>query len=197
MNWLVKFLEKQIAFPDAYISTTPADVVIGIGTDVSPDGRSCSPQSAAIADRVLLLFRAGCAKNVLLVGGNQAKYGGLIEAMAMANRIGHELPEGSLYLECFSRNTRQNAEFSLEIMKEHGWQYAIIVAQPVHALRVSRTFRKLWMEHCDCLTLVHCRVVTAPSEYGGGSQRRWGSFLSFFIWDRIIAMPFFKLKGWI
>lgn len=197
MNWLARFLEKLIAFPDDYLSSLQADVIIGIGTDVSSDGRSCSPQSAAIADRVLELFQSGHARNVLLIGGNYAKNGSLVEAKAMANRIGHQLPKGVVHLECLSRNTRQNAEFSLEIMRKNGWRHAIIVAQPVHALRVSRTFRKLWVNYCDCLTYVHCRVVTAPSEYGGGSQWRWRSFLLFFIWDRIIAMPLFKLRGWI
>ncbi|MFA6467106.1 MAG: YdcF family protein [Patescibacteria group bacterium] len=195
MNRLVKFLEKQIAFSDAHLSSIAADVIIGIGTGVSSDGNSCSLQSAAIADRVLQLFRAGRAKNVLLIGGNFAPEGRFVESRVMANRIGQYLPEDKLFLECLSRNTRQNAEFSLEMAKKNGWQSAIIVAQPIHALRVHRTFRKLWMDQFDWC--IHCRVVTAPSEYGGNSRQRMRNFFFFFIWDRLIAMPIFKLRGWI
>lgn len=197
MNWLVRFLERRLAFPSAKLSGLPVDVVIGIGTGVSADGKSCSRQSAAIADRALNIYRVGLAKNVLLVGGNHVKGGQLVEAGVMAKRIGSYLPERNLFLECFSRNTRQNAENCLAIMKEHGWQTAIIVAQPIHALRVSRSFRKLWIDEGDCLTGLYFRVITAPSEYGGNSHQRMRNFFFFFIWDRLIAMPIFKLRGWI
>jgi len=187
---------KKFNFPSQRIFSCmlPVDVVIGIGTDVSKDGTACSPQSAAIADKVLEIYERGWAQNVLLTGGHHLRsWNAVTEAHAMAVRIDHLFPNDKLQVEWLAKNTRKNAEYSLMFMRRNNWESAIIVAHPLHALRVQKTFKKLWEKH----GIWRIYVISAPSPYGGGSQRRWRNFWSFLLWDRLIAMPFFKLRGWI
>ncbi|MDP2812488.1 MAG: YdcF family protein [bacterium] len=192
---ITKRLEEKFNFlSQSLIMIAPANVVIGISSDVSKDGTACSPQSAAIADKVLEIYERGWAQNVLLTGGHHLRsWNAVTEARAMADRIGHLLPNDRLQVEWVAKNTRKNAEYSLVFMRRNNWDSVIIVAHPIHALRVQKTFKKLWKKQ----GIWKIRVVSAPSPYGGGSQRRWQNFYSFLIWDRLIAMPLFKLRGWI
>lgn len=65
------FCERFERLFETHDDTLPAkaDVVICIGTDVSRDGKTASPQSCSIADAARGLFLRGAVDNVLFSGG--------------------------------------------------------------------------------------------------------------------------------
>jgi len=178
-NWLEKLLEtKDDVLP------LEADVLMGIGIDVSKDGLKASPQSEAVALKILELFQEGKGKNVLLSGGYSV--GGITEAKSMDNIFSKKVSKLKPILEEKSYRTYMNADCTLPILKEKGWKNAIIVAQQWHARRVRATFRKRWAK-CG----VHFAVIKARSKYGtgsgndGNSQNRLKHFVIFLFWDTL------------
>lgn len=159
-----------------------ADVIIGVGADVSRAGQSASPCSRAVAEKVVELYRQGKASAVLLIGGNAAGgvTGGVIEAGAMALVVGDRIPRSDLLLETKSRNTIENAKLALRVLQAKRWTSTIAVAQQWHARRVRAIFRKTWGE-----AGIRVFVIKARSGYGGGSQLRLAHFLAFLVWDTI------------
>ena len=164
------------------------DVVIGIGIDLTQDGKKASPYSRAVALKCLHLFRQGKANNILLSGGYSLNT--LTEAEAMAQVISRKVPKRRLFPETGSHRTPGNAQECLKIMKKHKWTSAILVAQQWHARRVKATFRKMWKGKG-----IDIYVVKAHSSYGGGSQKRLDSFWRFFIWDSVSFLVS-KWKGY-
>ncbi|XOU94724.1 MAG: YdcF family protein [Candidatus Kerfeldbacteria bacterium] len=182
------WLEKLFAIKDDRLPIN-ADVVIGIGIDVSKDGRSASPYSKSVAEKCLKLYKQDKIANVLLVGGYPVGLA-LNEAQAMRNCISRSVDVDSLFLEENSFRTYLNADYCLPIVQKHGWTKVIIVAQQWHARRVKATFKKRWAG-----TGIKIYVVKAWSDYGGGSQSRLDHFLSFAAWDTLsFILSYFK--GW-
>jgi uncharacterized SAM-binding protein YcdF (DUF218 family) len=188
-DWLERLLEtKDDVLP------LEADVIIGIGIDVSKDGQKASPQSKAVAIKVLKLFQKGRGKNILLSGGYSA--GAITEAKAMDDIISKEVSKPKIILEEKSYRTYMNADYTLRILKEKGWKSAIIVAQQWHARRVRATFRKRWIK-----SGIHFAVIKARSKYRSGpknesnSQKRLKHFLLFVFWDNL-AFIISKLRDY-
>jgi uncharacterized SAM-binding protein YcdF (DUF218 family) len=179
-----KFLTKDDDLP------AQADVVIAVGIDVSKDGKNASPYSASVAQKALEIFNDDKAKNILLCGGYRLNQG-LTEAELMHALIARQVldPE-KVFLETQSKQTYLNADLTLQILQEHGWHSAIIVAQQWHARRVRATFKKRWAN-----TGIKIYVIKAPSEYGSGSQKQLDHFITFCLWDTL-AFVASKLKGY-
>jgi uncharacterized SAM-binding protein YcdF (DUF218 family) len=133
------WLERLLATKDDVLPLE-ADVIMGIGIDVSKDGQKASPQSEAVALKVLELFLKGRGKNILLSGGYSA--GGITEAKAMDDIISKEVSKSKIILEEKSYRTYLNAKYTLPILEEKGWKNTIIIAQQWHARRVRATFSK-------------------------------------------------------
>ncbi|MCD4760914.1 YdcF family protein [bacterium] len=168
-----------------------ADVIIGIGIDVAKDGIRPSSQSKAVAETVSRLFRRGLANNILLVGGHSKNHLSLTEAKLMCRIVSRRVPSNRIIIENKSLRTWENADLALPIMKQHGWNTAIVVAQQWHARRVRATLKKRWSSQ-----KIKFVIIKAPSSYGGGSQRRLDSFWRFAIWDTL-AFILSKFKGYI
>lgn len=184
----------QMKGGDSYLETafpSSVDVIIAIGTDVAKDGKGPSPQSkmiALVADRI---FRSGNADNILFCGGYEHK--GLREyyAMYMSRYGNRETPQG-VWFEGESNRTYLNADNTLEIMKNKGWDSAIVVCQQWHARRVRATFKKRW--HGSGKKFY---VLKAFSPYvkGANSQKRFDNFWRFLFWDTL-AFVVSKIKGY-
>jgi uncharacterized SAM-binding protein YcdF (DUF218 family) len=187
MEGRVKWLERVLSVRDDPLPKV-ADAVIGIGIDVSKDGKSASPYSQAVAWKALNLFRYGIVWNVLFTGGYAA--GELNEAQAMGQLVANWIPVEKLFLEQKSFRTFLNADYTLPIVQEEGWERVIIVAQQWHARRVKATFKKRWAG-----TGIKIYIVKAWSDYGGGSQSRLNHFFTFALWDTL-AFVISKIKGY-
>lgn len=209
-NWL----ERHLAIKDDPLPKT-ADVIIAIGTGVQPrntDRKQVSLQSMAIAEKAFSLWMEGRAGTIMFVGG-YSEGESLTEAEAMYGYIQktrdhfqqeiervsprvkawkREWRKEFAVLEIISNRTYLNADYSKELMRRHGWKYAIIVAQQLHARRVRATFAKRWQGND-----LKFSVVKASSFYGKGtnSQKRFDHFLYFACWDTL-AFIISKFKGY-
>ena len=184
---LSRIIEKIFEIHDETLPSE-VDVAIGIGIDLTKDGRKASPYSRAVARKCLHLFQQGKADNILLSGGYSLC--SVTEAEAMARIISQKVPKTRLFLETKSHRTPGNAKECLKVMKKQHWTTAVLVAQQWHARRVKATFKKMWRgKH------IKIYIAKAHSPYGGGSQRRLDSFWRFFVWDTV---SFFvsKWKGY-
>lgn len=137
-----------------------ADAIVllggGIGTG-APDWPY--PDLNSAADRIwqaARLYHAGKAPLVLISGGNQAWLG---ERASNAGATGLFLrdlgvPEAALLLEDQSRNTRENALFSAEMLAERGLHRILLATSALHMPRAQATFEAVGLE-----------VIPAPSDF--------------------------------
>ncbi len=187
-----QWLEKRLVTADDPLPRGSA-VIIGVGIDVSSNGRSASPYSRAVAQKSALLFRLGCARRIIFTGGYfKPGVSGVTEAWGMANCLflyKPTIPRDRVGLEIYANRTYLNADYTLPLLRP-GEKSVIIVAQQWHARRVRATFKKRWAG-----SGIEIRVVKAWSNYGGGSQKRLDHFWSFFLWDSL-AFVVSKLKGY-
>lgn len=189
-----QWLEKRIVTDDDPLPDNGADVIVGIGIDVSSDGCSASPYSRAVAIKCVWLFENNCGRRIIFTGGySKPRVNGVTEALGMYCDVYNGLLLSGLKdqvtLEKMANRTYLNADYTLPLLRP-GEKSVIIVAQQWHARRVRATFKKRWRGMG-----IDVRVVRAWSDYGGGSQRRLDHFWSFFLWD---TLAFFvsKLKGY-
>lgn len=90
------------------------------------------------------LWRAGRVKNLLITSGSDDLLDqDAVEApglAAWAERNG--VPAKAVAVESKSRNTKENAEFSLPIVRENRWKTFVLVTSAVHMPRSAAIFRK-------------------------------------------------------
>ncbi|MDP2683899.1 MAG: YdcF family protein [bacterium] len=186
---MLRWLERCLVIADDELPDV-ADVVIGIGIDVSKDGEQASPYSKAVASKCLQLFNADKVQNILFTGGYSIHLWPVTEARAMCDEIAWQVPWENIYLEQDSYRTYLNADYTFPIVQEAKWKKVIIIAQQWHARRVLATFKKRWKDQG-----IKIYIVKAWSDYGGGSQKRLNYFFTFLLWD---TLSFFvsKIKGW-
>ncbi|MDQ0286190.1 uncharacterized SAM-binding protein YcdF (DUF218 family) [Desulfofundulus luciae] len=118
-----------------------ADVIIVLGAAVWPNG-----PSPALFERITLaerLYRQGYARAIITTGGvghlNPTPEG----TAAKQTIIALGIPADIVYAEVCSRNTRENLMGALKIMREHGWNSAIIVTHDFHLLRAMKEAHRL------------------------------------------------------
>ena len=120
-------LEGQ--FPPAAIETTPTvDAIVVLGGGVSgPAPLRLTVELSDAADRVLYaarLYRDGKAPIVMVSGGAIPWLGSVAsETEAMQSLLEERgVPAASIIFETKSRNTRENAVFTEQLLAEHGLQ---------------------------------------------------------------------------
>ena len=186
---MLLWLEKLLVIKDDRVLVA-ADAAIGIGIDIALNKRFASPQSKAVASKCLDLYKSGHAQNILLTGAYTQGLIPITEAQAMCDVIAWQIPWENIFLDQDNSNTTlDNAVNTLAIAREEGWSNVIIIAQQLHARRVKATFKRQWRD-----SDINFMVVKAWSGYGGGTQYRLRSFLSFLIWDTL-SFIYFKLKN--
>ena len=178
-----KRLEEVLEIRNLPPIPTKADVVIGLGFGLSPDGLKPSPQGKIIAKKA---FKIAKERNLpLIFSGGFYLHFGLTESYLMAEYVGAK----SAILEKKSWRTYGSADETILIMKQNSWKFALIVCQQWHARRVRPTFGRRW--HGKGLIFF---VIKARSGYGGNSQTRMDSFPKFLLFD-LLAWVNTKVRG--
>ena len=121
-----------------------AIVVLGGGLSPARPGYPWPGMSAA-ADRLwhaARLFRAGKAPLLLLSGGTPPESGVASEASAMRQLLQEwGIPASAMLLEERSLNTRQNAAYSAELLRQRGVRQVLLVTSALHMPRALRDFQ--------------------------------------------------------
>lgn len=145
--WLRQGLERQT--PQRAASDYPtaeAIVVLGGSVEGERTGWRDGPHLLAGADRVWFaaqLHRAGRAPVLILSGGN-SEWSRTDEPEARAMRafaIDLGVPDSSLLLEEHSRNTRENAIYTKQLLDEHHFTSILLVTSALHMPRALALFQ--------------------------------------------------------
>jgi len=139
-------------FPPVPAPASPAaDAVLVLGGAMQSPRPPLQPHLGfgSAADRVwhaASLYKAGKARWVLLSGGNQPGQAGLApEAEAMAEVLrALGVPPHAIHLEGRSRNTRENAAFSLDLARQVGARRVLLVTSGLHMPRAMVQFQSAW-----------------------------------------------------
>lgn len=139
-------LERR--YPLMAVQATPqADAALVLGGALAAAQLPLRPHInlGSAADRVWHageLYRAGKVRWLLLSGGNQPGYEHLpaeSEAMREMLRV-MQVPDSAMRLEGLSRNTRENARYSLAMARELGVRRLLLVTSALHMPRAMATF---------------------------------------------------------
>ena len=159
---LLRSLEDR--YPQApveSIAKADAIVVLGGGTSGGPAAPGQAPGLAENSDRLLFaarLFRAGKAPLIVFSGGTIPFLGSRpkgSEAESAAQLLKEwAVPNQAILLETRSRNTRENALFSRQILQGRGASHILLVTSAFHMPRASAAFRKLGFQ-----------VTPAPADF--------------------------------
>jgi uncharacterized SAM-binding protein YcdF (DUF218 family) len=111
-----------------------ADVIIILGAGVWENGPS--PALEARTNHAAQIYEEGYAKRFILSGGLGDHPPSEAEAMQkILLEMDVDLDQEVLFLEDQARNTVENIRYSKEIMKEQGWDTAVIVTDTFHVKR--------------------------------------------------------------
>ena len=105
----------------------------------------------AAADRVwhaARIYRAGKAPRVILSGGRMAWQGERLSEADATRRFLIDLgvPAEALLFEDHSRSTRENARYSAELIRAHGFARVLLVTSALHMPRALATFRAVGVD---------------------------------------------------
>jgi uncharacterized SAM-binding protein YcdF (DUF218 family) len=148
------------------------DAVILLGGFLDPEATSRvgRPQYREGAEQVITtyeLLRMGLARNAIISGGLIAPEPGVLpEAEVLKQQLVElGIPEGRIITEGKSRNTRENALLSKEIVAAHGWSRLVLVTSASHMKRAEGCFKAAGLEvdtYPD-----HYHLAATPSDLGG------------------------------
>ena len=111
-----------------------SDCIIVLGARVRPDG-TLSDSLRYRCESALAAWKEGLAP-FLIVCGAQGADEPVAEAKAMrAWLVQHGVPEKSVVLEADSYNTEQNLQNAAALMRERGWESAVVVTSDYHLER--------------------------------------------------------------
>lgn len=143
-NWIAGALEQR--FPPVSVALTPeADAIVllgGMTRGIVPG--TGVPDLSGNVDRLLhaaALYKAGKAPVLLLTGGNAPGFEP--EAVSMKKILRTlGIPEEAMVLEEKSRNTRQNAEYSADILHARAVNKILLVTSAYHMRRAEFEFTR-------------------------------------------------------
>jgi vancomycin permeability regulator SanA len=117
-----------------------ADVAIVPGNTVEKDGRP-SARLRARLDQAVVLYRQGLFPNVIVSGGVGSE--GFDEAEVMKSYlVENGVPDGRVYVDSGGATTYLTARNAARMMKENGWQRAIVVSQYFHVPRTRLALKR-------------------------------------------------------
>lgn len=147
--WAADSLSRWWEVPRTAASALPpvSDAAIVLGglsvPDVStPDHLEFNRAAERITEAVDL-WRSGRVRNLLITSGNGELVDSAAEAPGLAAWAQKQgVPEKAIAVEARSRNTKENAELSLPIVRERGWKSLVLVTSAVHMKRSEAIFKK-------------------------------------------------------
>ena len=111
----------------------PADVIVVPGNTILPDGTP-SPRLQARLDVALTQFQAGLAPRILVSGATGKE--GFDEAASMARYLlKRGVPAGAVIEDNQGWTTDATARNAAFLMRQHGWQTAMVATQYFHVPR--------------------------------------------------------------
>ncbi len=111
----------------------PADVIVVPGNTILPDGTP-SPRLQARLDAALTQFQAGLAPRILVSGATGKE--GFDEAASMAGYLlKHGVPASAIIEDNQGWTTDATARNAALLMRQHGWQTAMVATQYFHVPR--------------------------------------------------------------
>ena len=120
LQWLAESSARDTSHPDVRYD---AAIVLG-GSDA---------RIAAAAD----VYRRGRAKAILYSGAIGARDANRVRALLRRSGV----PDLAIFIEDRSRNTRENALESSQIIARHGWRTLLLITSAVHVERALGCFR--------------------------------------------------------
>lgn len=117
-----------------------ADVAIVPGNTVEKDGRPSARLSARL-DQTVALYRQGLFPDVIVSGGVGSE--GFDEAEVMKRYlVENGVPEGSIHVDSGGATTHLTARNASRMMRENGWQSALVVSQYFHVPRMRLALKR-------------------------------------------------------
>jgi uncharacterized SAM-binding protein YcdF (DUF218 family) len=130
---------------------------VGIVLGASLWGNIPSPSLQERLERAVALYKARSIPYIIVSGGYDHKDSALSEAEGMRNYlITQGIPENVIILENQATSTYENLLFSQVLMKQRGWQSAVIITHRYHMLRA--------LEMADFLNYTHPEASPVDSE---------------------------------
>lgn len=162
-----------------------SDVIIILGGGVDKDIHDTGPAVDQRLDKGIELWQNRYADNIIVAGGLVKKTGYTEADKLMDYVLAKGVPASDIIKESQSLSTYENALFSQEIMKQKGWQTALVTTSDYHTKRACKIFRKLNMN-------VKCVAASVP-------QDRPSYKLDYFraILREYAATVYYWLKGYI
>ncbi|NLZ93674.1 MAG: YdcF family protein [Firmicutes bacterium] len=161
-----------------------ADVIIVLGAAVWPNGPSPALQARVWHARQL--YHAGRAPYMIVAGGMGLYPPTEAEAMS-ALAVAWDVPQSQILLEDKSTNTRENLTFAADIMRQKGWQTALLVTDGYHMRRASALAQDLGIK------VLRAPVAAESSYYGKFLQLKYTlreclAFLHYLVAKKIEAV---------
>ncbi len=154
----------------------PADVAIVLGNTVESDGRP-SARLRARLDKAVELYRDGLFQHVIVSGGVGVE--GFNEAEVMKRYlVSQGVPEGYVIADVEGMTTSLTARNAARVMKEQGWQSALVISQYFHISRTrlaveSYGVRPVYSAHAEYFELRDVYSITREViGYGAYLMRR-------------------------
>jgi len=122
-----------------------ADVIIVLGAGVTRNGNAGFALSRR-ALQAVALYNAGHAKSILCSGGQPPNRPNSEAYACQQFLMAQGIPENAIVLESRSRSTEENAVYSSEIMRERGWQTALVTTDSFHIFRARWIFAQVGIE---------------------------------------------------
>lgn len=138
------------------------DAIIVLGVPAESNGMPSADQQAEVTEAIRE-YERGVSTHLILSGG--AAHNEFVEATVMGEIARSQgIPRSAIFEEGRAQNTLENACYSLEIMKAHGWQSAEIIATRGRLPRAAYIFRRYPLEWS---------MHSAPDLPGTSSVMRW------------------------
>ncbi len=151
----VFFLDRTL--PLSNTSATHFDTLIVLGYPAQRDGTPRPEMRERVMEGVRE-YRAGVAPRIIVTGG--AAHNHYVEADVMAKLAESQgVPAAAILKENQAKDTIQNAYYSVQIMKGHGWHSAEVISSHSHLPRASLIFA-----HFPIAWRMH--AAPTPPEYG-------------------------------
>jgi len=162
-----------------------SDVIIILGGGVDKDIQDTGPAVDQRLDKGIELWQNEYASYIIVAGGLVKKTNYTEADELLEYTLEKGVPADKIIKESKSLNTYENAIFSQEIMKQKGWQTALVTTSDYHTKRACQIFRKLKIN-------VKCVAASVP-------QDRPSYKLEYFraILREYAATVYYWLKGYI
>ena len=173
-------LEPWIHWLAGPIAEPRGDILIVLGSDVNVDGTIGLP-SYWRAIYAVRAWREGSFHEMIISGG-----GGIAQAMRVFI-VAEGVPAAAVRLEERSTNTRENASFVAEMLRQTAGR-KILLTSDFHMFRAWRAFRKYGLETVP-------RPLPDAAKRAGSYRERWPLFLDLATETAKIAG--YRIRGWI